>query len=40
MFRMVYGKEAIIPMEYIVPTLRIVAFTNMAKPNTMEEQLA
>ena len=39
-FRMVYGKEAIMPMEYIVPSLRIAAFTNMAEPDIMEEHLA
>ena len=37
---MVYGKEAIMPMEYIVPSLRIVAFTDMAEPAIMEERLA
>ena len=36
-FRMVYGKEAIMPMEYIIPSLHIAAFTNMAEPNIMEE---
>ena len=39
-FRMVYGKEAIMPMEYIVPSLHIEAFTNMAEPDIMEECLA
>lgn len=28
-FRLVYGQEAIVPMEFIVPSLRIVAFTEM-----------
>ena len=28
------------PMEYIVPSLHIVAFTNMAEPDIMEERLA
>ena len=37
---MVYGKEAIIPMDYIVPSPHIVAFTNMAKPDIMVERLA
>ena len=37
---MVYGKEAIMPMEYIVPSLRITAFTNMVEPDIMEEWLA
>ena len=29
-FRVVYGKEVVMPMEYIVPSLRIVATTGMA----------
>ena len=37
---MVYGKEAIIPMEYIIPSLCITAFTNMAEPDIMKEHLA
>ena len=37
---MVYGKEAIMLMEYIIPSLRISAFTNMADPDIMEECLA
>ena len=40
LFRMVYGKEAIIPMEYIVPSLCITTFTNIPEPNIMEECLA
>ena len=28
------------PMEYIVPILRIIAFMNMAEPDIMEEWLA
>jgi len=28
-FRLVYGVEAVMPMEYIVPTLRIAALTRM-----------
>ena len=37
---MVYGKEAIMPIEYVVPSLRIAAFTNMADPDIIEERLA
>ena len=36
---MVYGKEAIIPIKYIVPSLCITTFTNMAEPDIMEECL-
>ena len=31
-FRLVYGQEAVMPMEYIVPSLRISAFTEMDDP--------
>ena len=31
-FRLVYGQEAIMPMEYIVPRLRIYTFTEMDDP--------
>lgn len=37
---MVYGKEDIMGMEYIIPSLHIAAFTNMAEPDIMEERLA
>ena len=39
-FRMVYGKEVVMPMEYIVPSLRITTFMNMVEPDIMEEKLA
>ena len=38
-FRLVYGKEAIIPMEFIIPSLRIVAKTNLMEENEMHESL-
>jgi hypothetical protein len=28
-FKLVYGLEAVVPMEYLVPSPRIVAFTDM-----------
>ena len=39
-FRLVYGQEAVMPMEYIVPSLRISAFTEMDDPSIMKERLA
>ena len=39
-FRMIYGKEAIMPIEYVVPILRIATFTNMVDPDIIEEHLA
>lgn len=38
-FRFVYGQEAVIPMEYIVPSLRISAFTDMENFDIMEERM-
>ena len=39
-FRLVYGVEAVMPMEYIVPSLRIVALTGMTDCRALEERLA
>ena len=38
-FRLVYGKEAIMPLEYIVPILRFAAFTEMTNPDMVKERL-
>ena len=38
-FRLVYGKEVVMPMEYIVPSLRISAFTEMDDLAVMTERL-
>lgn len=35
-FRLVYGVEVAIPMEYVVPSLRIAAFTGMADHGALE----
>jgi hypothetical protein len=37
---LVYGLEVVVPMEYLVPSLRIVAFTDMDDPGTIQERLA
>jgi len=39
-FRLFYGVEAIIPMEYIMPSLCIVALTGMTNRGALEERLA
>jgi len=39
-FRLVYGQEAVIPMEYIVPSLRVVVFTDMIDSDVAEERLS
>jgi transposase InsO family protein len=38
-FKLVYGLEAIVPMEYMVPSLRIVSFTDMDDVNIVQERL-
>eukprot|EP00253_Pinus_taeda_P033738 PITA_33738 len=39
-FRLVYGVEAVMPMEYIVPSLRIAALTGMTDWGALGERLA
>ena len=39
-FRIVYGVEAAMPMEYIVPSLRIATLMGMTNHRTLEERLA
>jgi transposase InsO family protein len=39
-FKLVYGLEAIVPMEYLVPSLRIAAFTDMDDIGAIHERLA
>ena len=38
-FKLVYGKEVVIPMEYIVPSLRIAAFTGLSDTDAIKERL-
>jgi hypothetical protein len=39
-FKLVYGLEEVVPMEYLVPSLRIAAFTNMDDTGAIQERLA
>jgi transposase InsO family protein len=39
-FKLVYGLEAVVPMENLVPSLRIAAFTDMDEIGTIQERLA
>eukprot|EP00253_Pinus_taeda_P019515 PITA_19515 len=39
-FRLVYGVKVVMPMEYIVPNLHIVAFIGMTDRGALEERLA
>jgi hypothetical protein len=38
-FKLVYGLEAVVPMEYLVPSLRIAAFTDMDDTGVVQERL-
>jgi hypothetical protein len=38
-FRLVYGKEAMTPMEFILPSLRIAAITDLSVFGAIEERL-
>ena len=39
-FKLVYGLEAVVPMEYLVPILRIAVFTDMDDNGIVQERLA
>jgi transposase InsO family protein len=39
-FKLVYGLKVVVPMEYLVPRLRIVAFIDMDDTGTVQERLA
>jgi hypothetical protein len=39
-FKLVYGLEAVVPMEYLVPILRISSFTDLNDPGIVQERLA
>jgi hypothetical protein len=39
-FKLVYGLEAVVPMEYFVPNFIIVAFIDMDDFGTVQERLA
>jgi hypothetical protein len=39
-FRLVYGLEVIVAMEYLVPSLRIAAFTDMDDVGAVQERVA
>ena len=39
-FKLVYGKEAVMPMEYIVPILRISMAMGMVDAEALEEHIA
>jgi transposase InsO family protein len=39
-FKLVYGLEVVVPMEYLVPILRIVSFIDMDDTGAIQERLA
>jgi len=39
-FKLMYGVEAVMAMEYIVPILRIVALTEIANHGALEERIS
>jgi hypothetical protein len=39
-FKLVYGLEVVVPMEYLVPILRTIAFTSMDDTGIVQERLA
>jgi hypothetical protein len=39
-FKLMYGLEFVVPMEELVPSLRIVAFTDMDDTGAVHERLA
>jgi hypothetical protein len=39
-FKLVYGSEALVPMEYLVPSLIIAAFTGMDDTGVVQDRLA
>jgi transposase InsO family protein len=38
-FKLVYGHKAVVPLEFLVPSLRIVAITNITERGTVKERL-
>ena len=38
-FKLAYGQEAVMPMEYIIPSLKIASLTDLADEAIVEERL-
>jgi hypothetical protein len=39
-FSLVYGKESMMPMDFILPSLRIAMIIDLSKSGTIEERLS
>ena len=37
--KLAHGEEVVMPMEYIIPSLRVTTLTEMANENTLKERL-
>ena len=38
-FKLVYGQEVVVPLEFLVPSMRIATITNMTEWGTVHERL-
>ena len=36
-FRLVYGKEAVVPLDFLVPSVHVATITNMTEQGTIKE---
>jgi hypothetical protein len=36
----VYGQELVVPLEFVVPSLRVISITNMTEQGTIQERLS
>ena len=39
-FRLVYGQESVVPLEFLVPNLCVTTITNMTKRGVVQERLS
>jgi hypothetical protein len=38
-FRLLYGQELVVPLEFLVPSLRVATIINMTERGTVQERL-
>ena len=39
-FKLVYGQEAVVPLEFLVPSLHVATITNMTERDVVKERLS
>jgi hypothetical protein len=39
-FRLVYGKEAVVPLEFLVPSLHVATITNMTERGAIQDRMS